>query len=112
VTSRLRRGDARLVEATVRARDLDALVSARGVGRDMGAALERRVLLGQVMAVLTADERRVCAMKAAGYTAGEIAVVTGRSVAAVDTLYSRARARARRLIAPRRGQGRRRIEPS
>jgi RNA polymerase sigma factor (sigma-70 family) len=97
-TSKLRRSDARIVEASVRARDLDALVSARGADRHPGDDLERRVLLGQVLAALTPHERRVCAMKAAGYTAGEIADAMGRTVASVDTLYSRARARARRLV--------------
>lgn len=106
-TSKLRRGDARIVGASIRARDLDALVSARGAARHPGVDLERRVLLGQVLAALTSDERRVCAMKAAGYTAGEIAGAVGRSTASVDTLYSRARAKARRLLAPTRGSGNR-----
>lgn len=101
-TSRLRRGDARVVEASVRTRDIDTLVAHRGGAHHSGADLERRVLLGQVLAALSRDERRVCAMKAAGYTAGEIAGVVGRTVASVDTLYSRARAKARRLTAPRR----------
>jgi RNA polymerase sigma factor (sigma-70 family) len=99
ITSRLRRGDARIVERSVRARDLDALVSAQGPIGGAGVEIERRVLLAQVLAVLTEDERRICVMKAAGYTAGEIAELVGRSVASVDTLYSRAKARARRLAA-------------
>lgn len=101
ITSRLRRGDARIVERSVRARDLDALVSAQGSTNRAGVEIERRVLLAQVLAVLTEDERRICAMKAAGYSAGEIAALVGRSAASVDTLYSRAKARARRLTAAR-----------
>jgi RNA polymerase sigma factor (sigma-70 family) len=102
VTSKLRRGEARIVEHSVRARDLDALVSAHGATRHAGPDLERRVLLRQVLAGLTEDERRVCAMKAAGYTAGEIAGVVGRTITSVDTLYSRAKAKARRLTSSRR----------
>ena len=101
VTSRLRRGDARVAEHTVCARDLETLVSTRGVTRHTVADLERRVLLRQILAGLSEDERRVCAMKAAGYTAGEIAEVVGRTAASVDTLYSRAKAKARQLTSRR-----------
>ena len=64
--------------------------------------IERRELLHQELAVITAHERRVCTMKAAGYSAGEIARFVGRSIASVDTVYSRAKAKARRLTATRR----------
>jgi DNA-directed RNA polymerase specialized sigma24 family protein len=59
------------------------------------------VLVRELLAALTRDERRVCAMKAEGFSAGEIARAMGRSPASVDTLYSRAKARARRLAEPR-----------
>jgi DNA-directed RNA polymerase specialized sigma24 family protein len=97
MTSKLRRGDARLAERTVGSRNLDALPSLRSATRHTVADLERRVLLGQVLAVLTFDERRVCRMKAAGYSTSEIARFVGRSVGAIDTCYSRAKAKARRL---------------
>jgi RNA polymerase sigma factor (sigma-70 family) len=97
MTSKLRRGDARLAERTVGSRNLDALPSLRSATRHTMADLERRVLLGQVLAVLTFDERRVCRMKAAGYSTSEIARIVGRSMGAIDTCYSRAKAKARRL---------------
>lgn len=97
MTSKLRRGDARLAERTVGSSNLDALPSLRSATRHTMADLERRVLLGQVLAVLTFDERRVCRMKAAGYSTSEIARIVGRSVRAIDTCYSRAKAKARRL---------------
>jgi RNA polymerase sigma factor (sigma-70 family) len=102
MTSRLRRGDARVAEHTVRSRNLEALVSVKSGARPAAADLERRVLLHQVLAGLSAHERRVCTMKAAGYSAGEIARFVGRSIASVDTVYSRAKAKARRLTATRR----------
>lgn len=111
-TSRLRRGDVRIVEASVGTRDIDALLAHRNTGRLSGADMERRVLLRQVLAALSREERRVCAMKAAGYTAEEIAGAVGRTVASVDTLYSRARAKARRLVAPVRSGGRKAVAPS
>lgn len=98
ITSRLRRGEARIVERSVRVRDFDALASTHAPTGHAGVDLERRVLLAQVLARFTEEERRVCAMKAAGYSAGEIAALMGRSVTSVDTLYSRAKARARRLV--------------
>jgi RNA polymerase sigma factor (sigma-70 family) len=97
MTSRLRRGDARLRARTIRARNFDALPLAQLPRRHSAAELERRVLLGQVLALLTADERQVCRMKAAGYSTGEIARHVGRSHGSVDTCYSRAKAKARRL---------------
>lgn len=100
VTSKLRRGDSRLSERTVRSRNLDALLPVRAATRHTLADLERRVLLRQVLAVLTGDERRVCRMKAAGYSTCEIARRVGRSIGAVDTCFSRARAKARRLTTP------------
>jgi RNA polymerase sigma factor (sigma-70 family) len=99
VTSRLRRRDVRLMERTMGSRQSEALLASRRATRHTAAELERRVLLRQVLAVLTIDERRVCTMKAAGYSAGEIARRVGRSVASVDTFYSRAKAKARRLTA-------------
>ena len=97
VTSRLRRGAARLEERTVRSPSADRLLASRLATRHTARDLEHRVLLREVLAALTRDERRVCAMKAEGFSAGEIAQAMGRSPGSVDTLYSRAKARARRL---------------
>jgi RNA polymerase sigma factor (sigma-70 family) len=102
MTSRLRRGESRLAERTIRPRNLDALVSVHGTARHAAADLERRVLAGQVLAALTSAERRVCTMKAEGYSTREIARLVGRSAGSVDTFYSRAKAKARRLVAPAR----------
>jgi RNA polymerase sigma factor (sigma-70 family) len=104
VTSRLRRNDARLEARTIRSRSADALLASRLATRHTARDVERRVLLGEVLAALTGDEQRVCAMKAEGFTAREIARAMGRSAASIDTLYSRAKTRARRLA------GRRRID--
>jgi RNA polymerase sigma factor (sigma-70 family) len=102
ISSRLRRNDARLDSRTVRSRSADALLASRLATRHTAREVERRVLLGEVLAALSGDEQRVCGMKAEGFTAGEIARAMGRSPASIDTLYSRAKARARRLAAPRR----------
>ena len=106
VTSRLRRGEARLEARTVRSRSADVLLASRRAIRHTARDVERRVLLGEVLAALTAAERTVCAMKAEGFSAGEIARAMGRSPASIDTLYSRAKARARRLTTRRPGDQR------
>ena len=103
MTSRLRRREARLEARTVRSRSADALLGSRLATRHTAREVERRVLLGEVLAALTADERTVCGMKAEGFSASEIARAMGRSPASVDTLYSRAKARARRLTARKPG---------
>jgi RNA polymerase sigma factor (sigma-70 family) len=110
MASRLRRGDARLRARTVGTRNIDALLSVRAATRHTAADLERRVLLRQVLAVLTSDERRVCRMKAAGYSTGEIARFVGRSHGSVDTFYSRAKAKARRLTGQKANGKRQRTE--
>jgi RNA polymerase sigma factor (sigma-70 family) len=97
ITSRLRGGAARLEERTIRAWNQDALLASRLATRHTAREVEHRVLLGQLLSSLTGDEQRVCAMKAEGFSAGEIGLVMGRSPASIDALYSRAKARARRL---------------
>ena len=101
-TSRLRRGAARLEERTIRSHSAERLLSSRLATRHTARDVEHRVLLRELLAALTRDERRVCAMKAEGFSAGEIARAMGRSPGSIDTMYSRAKARARRLT----GRGR------
>lgn len=99
MASKLRRADARLAGRLVSAHEAAHLLAARSATWDTAADLERGILLRQVLAALSPAERRVCSLKAAGYSAGEIARAVGRSRGSVDTLYSRAKAKARRLIA-------------
>lgn len=96
-TSKLRRGDARLMERIVPADEGAALLSMAGATSHTAADLERGVLHREVLAMLTASERRVCALKAAGFSTQQIARSLRRSPASVDTLFSRAKAKARRL---------------
>lgn len=51
-----------------------------------------------VLARLSPEERLVCVWKKAGYSSLEIAQFQGRSVAAVDTLFSRAKQKLRRAL--------------
>jgi RNA polymerase sigma factor (sigma-70 family) len=93
--SRLRRGEGRVTGQSV-ASERGAILLARRCATFCTAAdVERRVLIGQLLARLTPTERRVCTMKAAGYSTREIGGALGRSAMAIDTLYSRAKAKAR-----------------
>ena len=95
-TSKLRRGDARLMERIVPADEGAALLSTAGATSHTAADLERSVLHREVLAMLTPSERRVCALKAAGFSTQQIARSLRRSTTSVDTLVSRAKAKARR----------------
>jgi RNA polymerase sigma factor (sigma-70 family) len=63
-------------------------------------AIEREILLREIFAMLTPDERRVALMKKAGYSSQEIADRRGSSAAAVDMMYSRVRAKIRAALEP------------
>ena len=57
--------------------------------------VERDILLREVLARLSPEERMVCLWKMAGFSAQEIASALGRSVVSVDTLFSRAKQKIR-----------------
>ena len=51
--------------------------------------IEARILVQQLLAHLTADERSVCLWKQLGFSSREIAREQGTTVARVDTLFYR-----------------------
>jgi len=55
-------------------------------------------LLREMLGRLSREERLVCLWKKAGFSSQEIAKYQGRSVAAVDTLFSRAKQKLRRAL--------------
>ena len=97
-TSQMRRGAMRLIQST-----LDPDVS-RGqvasVPAQSGSAseIERDILLRELLETLTAEERLVCIWKKAGFSSLEIANFLGRTVVAVDTLFSRAKQKVRTVM--------------
>jgi DNA-directed RNA polymerase specialized sigma24 family protein len=60
--------------------------------------IERRILLREVLAHLSREERLICVWKKAGFTTEQIARFQGRSVTAVDTIFCRAKQKIRRLL--------------
>lgn len=97
VSSHLRRGEARLAGHSIAGAAGIRLLAAAPARSHTHRDVERRVLAQQLLAALTPGERRVCLLKHAGYSTREIARLLGRSAVSVDTIYCRARAKARRM---------------
>jgi RNA polymerase sigma factor (sigma-70 family) len=98
-TSHMRRSSMRLLQKTLESEaSRDYLASVRA---EYGSAeqIERDILLREVLATLSSEERLVCLWKKAGFSTQEIAKFQGRSVVAVDTLFSRAKDKVRRALA-------------
>jgi DNA-directed RNA polymerase specialized sigma24 family protein len=83
---------------------LDAVAARTGTPEQ----IERAILLQEVLAHLTPEERRVCIWKKAGYTSEEIAEYRGGTASAVHILLFRAREKIRRLLGGEFGDARRR----
>jgi len=97
-TSWLRRGSSRLSQRTLGADESQAALSTVATGSGTPEQIERDILLREVLAQMTADERLVCLWKTAGFSSEEIAHHRGSSAAAVDTLFSRTKQKIRRIL--------------
>jgi RNA polymerase sigma factor (sigma-70 family) len=87
--STMRRGSMRVERATVRSDESHAILSR--LPSEFGSAerIENAILLDEILARLSPDERMVCVWKKAGFSSKEIADRLGTSVGAVDTLFHR-----------------------
>lgn len=94
-TSQMRRGSIRLVQNTLESEASQARIATVRATVGSQEQIERDILLREALAALSAEERRVCIWKKAGYSSQEIAAFQGRSVVAVDTLFSRAKQKIR-----------------
>jgi DNA-directed RNA polymerase specialized sigma24 family protein len=97
-TSEMRRGPIRLIQNTLApeaSRDRIASVPAED---GSVAQIERDILLREVFETLSPEEKLVCGWKKAGFSSEEIARFRGRSVVAVDTLFSRAKQKVRTAL--------------
>ena len=96
--SELRRGALRVAQRTVESRSglsrLATLPARFGRPEDV----ERATLLRELLAILSPEERLICVWKKAGFSSREIAKRQGRSPGAIDTLFSRAKAKLRRAV--------------
>lgn len=98
-TSFMRRGAVRLIQQTLEPDASEALLASATSARWTPQDIEQEVLLGEVMRKLTPEERLICVLKNAGFSSQHISQRLGRSPLAIDTSFSRAKARLRRLLA-------------
>lgn len=99
-TSFMRRGSSRLVQRTMEPEASEALLSSAPAVRHTPQQIEQQILLREVLNTLTTEERLICIWKHAGFSSQEIAQRLGRSIASVDTAFSRSKDRLRKLLGP------------
>ena len=97
-TSEMRRGSVRVMQNTLDSAASHARLASVPAAFGTAEDVERTILLREVLGKLSQDERLVCLWKKAGFSSQEIAKYQGRSVAAVDTLFSRAKQKLRRAL--------------
>lgn len=97
-TSHLRKPANRLIRDTVGSTAGEIHIASFEASYGSADDVERRILMREALDALSDDERMVCIWKTAGYSAQEIAVLQGRSVSAVDTLFSRAKQKLRQAF--------------
>jgi RNA polymerase sigma factor (sigma-70 family) len=97
-TSRMRRGSIRLIQKTLESEASHARLASQPAEWGTAEEIERDILLREVLGKLSQEERLVCVWKKAGFSSQEIAQHQGRSVAAVDTLFSRAKQKLRKAL--------------
>jgi RNA polymerase sigma factor (sigma-70 family) len=97
-TSRLRRASMRLQEQTIEGPESVAAIAEQPAERASVEAVERNVLLAEILAMLSEEERRVCIWKKAGFSSREIARYRGHSTEAVDTMFFRVKQKVRKAL--------------
>lgn len=97
-TSYMRRSSTRLLQKTLDPAVSEALLSSAPAVTGTPRDIEQQILLRELLNRLTVDQRRICIWKRAGFSSEEIAIHLGCSAAAVDTIFSRAKAKLRRLL--------------
>jgi RNA polymerase sigma factor (sigma-70 family) len=96
--SHLRLGATQVMQRTLRSEASQARLASSPAVIGSVEEIERRILLREVLAHLSREERLICVWKKAGFTTEQIAHFLGRSVTAVDTIFCRAKQKIRRLL--------------
>lgn len=97
-TSRMRLGSMRLIQRSIEPDAAGAQLSASHGTMGTAEDIERRLLLRELLSKLSREERLVCLWKQAGFSSQDIADHRGRSVEAVDTMFSRAKHKLRMTL--------------
>ena len=103
--SRLRRSASRINEQSVWYENGEDVLSTLAAASGTPEQIEQAILLRELFEHLTQDERLVCTWKRLGFSSQEIAEFRGSSPTAVDTLFSRAKDKIRRIVGEPRGGG-------
>ena len=96
--SRMRRGSLRLIQKTLDSHVSAALLAATPAEFGSADQIERDILMGEVRAKLSVEEWELFLWKVNGHSSREIAHYQGRSVSAVDTLFSRTKQKLRTML--------------
>jgi RNA polymerase sigma factor (sigma-70 family) len=100
-TSRLRRGSMRIARATVTGEDAENALSTSHAHVGTPEQIEADILMQELLAQLTPEERLVCAWKRLGFSSKEIAQQQGTTVERVNTFFHRVKQKIRGTLRPR-----------
>jgi RNA polymerase sigma factor (sigma-70 family) len=101
--SRLRHSSMRMARATLDSRASQAVLGTMKSHDGTAEQIEADILLEELLATLTAEERALCMRKQSGFSSREIAKEQGTSVARVDTLFYRIKRKFRDALNKRTG---------
>jgi DNA-directed RNA polymerase specialized sigma24 family protein len=96
--SRMRLGSSKLSQKTLDSEAGHARLLATPTSRGTAAEVEQTVLLRELLQTLSREERMICLWKKAGFSSQEIALHQGRTVVAIDTIFSRAKQKIRKAL--------------
>ena len=96
--SRLRRSSSRINGHSVWHESGEDILSTLAAASGTPEQIEQAILLRELLEHLTPEERLVCTWKRLGFSSQEIATFRRSSAAAVDTLFSRAKDKIRRIV--------------
>jgi len=88
-TSRMRRGVMRIARATIESEQGEAAIGSMPASAGTPEQIEADILLREMLAQLTPEERLVCAWKRLGFSSREIATQQGTSIERVNTFFFR-----------------------
>ena len=96
--SRMRRGSLRLIQKTLDSHVSAAVLAATPAAVGSADQIERQILMREIRAKLSDDEWDLFIWKINGHPSREIAQYQGRTVTAVDTIFSRVKQRLRNTL--------------
>jgi RNA polymerase sigma factor (sigma-70 family) len=96
--SRIRQSSMRLLRSTLGSQESEAVFDALHATHGAAEQIEAEILVQEVLARLTAEERWLCARKQLGCSSREIAREQGTSVARVNTLFYRMKRKIRNAL--------------